>query len=83
MVEGPALSDGNTWRHPKERAELVERLVASERANRLLEQELRHRVRAEEAHLAGNPEVAALMARVRELEGIIARQNELLQRRTA
>lgn len=77
------MSDGNTWRNPKERAELVERLIASERANRLLEQELRQRVRAEEAHLAGNPDVAALMARIAELEAIIQRQNEKLARRRA
>ena len=68
------------WRHPKERAELVEQLIAEKKRNRVLEQALRDRVRAEEAHLAGHPEVVALMARVAELENIIERQNELAAR---
>lgn len=69
------------WRHATERAELVERVIAAERANRLLEQDLRDRVRAEEKHLAGHPDVAALMARVRELEQIVQKQNDRIQRR--
>lgn len=77
------MSDANTWRTPRERSELVERLIAAEKRNRLLEQELRDRVRAEEAHLAGAPDVAALMERVRELEGIVARQNARISRRRA
>lgn len=71
------------WRGPEERKQLVERVITAEKRTRLLEQELRDRVRAEEAHLAGNPDVAALMARIAELEAIIQRQNERLQRRTA
>lgn len=69
------------WRHPKERAELVERLVASERANRLLEAELRDRVNREEKHLAGAPDAVALMERIRELEGIVQRMNDRIARR--
>lgn len=69
------------WRSPTERAALVERVIAAEKANRLLEQELRDRVRAEEKHLAGHPDVAALMARVRELEQIVQKQNERISRR--
>lgn len=68
------------WRHPKERRELVERVIASERRERLLEAELRQRVRAEEMFIAGNPDVGALMARIAELEGIIERQNDKLRR---
>lgn len=75
------MSDASTWRHPQERTELVERVIAAEKRTRLLEQELRDRVRAEEAHLAGHPEVAALLARVAELEGIVTRQNDRIQRR--
>ncbi len=75
------MNDSNTYRYPKERAELVERLIKAEKANRVLEDELRQRIRAEEAHLAGNPDVAALMDRIRELEGIIQRQNEKIARR--
>lgn len=75
------MSDSNTWRTPSERAELVERLVASEHHCRLLEDELRTRVRAEEAFLAGHPTESALMARVRELEQTVQRQNDRIQRR--
>lgn len=71
------------WRHKDERAQLVERLIASEKRERLLEAELRQRIRDEEQHLAGHPDVAALIERVRELEGIIVRLNDLNQRRTA
>lgn len=75
------MSDGNVYRHPQERRELVERLIAAEKRNRLLEDELRARVRREEAHLAGAPDTAALLERIRELEQIVARQNVLLTRR--
>jgi hypothetical protein len=77
------LSDGNVWRGPQERKDLVERLIKAEKANRLLEDELRARVRAEEAFLAGHPSEAALLARVAELEGIVVRLNEKLTRRRA
>jgi len=69
------------WRGPRERAELVERIISQEAKLRLLEDELRARVRAEEAFLAGHPSEAALLARVAELEGIVQRQNERIQRR--
>ena len=71
------MTDSNTWRHPKERDELVDRLIRAEKANRVLEAELRARVVAEEKHLAGHPDQAALLERIRELEGIVQRQNEL------
>ena len=35
------MSDSNTWRHPKERKELVERVIKAERKNRELVNELR------------------------------------------
>jgi len=73
----------NDWRYPSERKELVERLIAAEKANRLLEAELRDRVHREEMLLAGHPDVAALMARVRELEGIVVRLNEKIAHRRA
>ena len=63
------------WRHPQERDELVERVIAAEKRTRLVEQALRERVRAEELFLAGRPDVKALLARVVELEGIIERLN--------
>lgn len=62
-------------------SKITARLARSEAANRLLEDELRRRVQDEERHLAGHPEVAALMARIRELEQTIDRQNQRLQRR--
>lgn len=62
-------------------SKVTEQLIRSERRNRLLEDELRRRVQDEERHLAGHPEVAALMARIRELEQTIERQNQRLQRR--
>lgn len=69
------------WRHPQERADLVERVIAAEKRTRLLEQDLRARVVAEEKHLAGAPDAVALMERIRELEGIIQRMNDRIARR--
>lgn len=68
------------WRDSSERSRLVEERIALEKRNRLLERELRDRVRAEEMFLAGHPTEAALMERVRELEETIQRQNDLLRR---
>jgi hypothetical protein len=58
-------------------------LVKAEKANRLLEDELRARVRAEEAFLAGRPDVAALMAENRELRQTVERLNAKIMRRRA
>lgn len=71
------------WRHKDERAELVERVIAAEKANRLLEDELRQRVRREELFLAGHPTEKALLERVVELEGIVQRQNDRISSRRA
>jgi hypothetical protein len=76
-------TNSNTWRHASERAALVERVIAAERANRLLEAELRARIVAEEKHLAGNPDVAALMEENRELRQTIERLNSKILRRRA
>lgn len=75
------MTDSNTWRHPQERADLVERLIKAEKANRVIEDELRQRIRREERHLAGNPDQAALLERIAELEGIVQRLNERISRR--
>lgn len=69
------------WRHPSERDDLVARVIAAEKANRLLEEELRIRVRLEEQHLAGHPTEKALLERVAELEGIVQRLNDTISRR--
>jgi hypothetical protein len=58
-------------------------LVKAEKANRLLEDELRARVRAEEAFLAGHPSEAALMAENRELRQTVERLNAKIMRRRA
>lgn len=79
--KGPA--PGADWRSRNDRDELVERLIAAEKANRLLEDELRRRVRLEERHLLGHPEAAALMAENKELRQIIERLNAKILRRAA
>lgn len=73
----------NDWRDNGERSELVERVVKAEKANRLLEAELRARVLTEEKYLAGHPDVAALMEENRELRQTIERLNSKILRRRA
>lgn len=70
--------------HNVDASKVVERLIASEHRLGLAEAELRRRVTLEELHLAGNPEVAALMAENAELRQTIERQNaRILRRRSA
>lgn len=57
------------WRHPEERAELVERLIRAEKRAAAAERTLRD-VLGEERGV-----VQALRARIEELEGIVARLN--------
>ncbi len=56
-------------RHPREREELVERVIRAERAARIAEVKVR-------ALMADVDGVTALAVRVVELEDIVARQNE-------
>lgn len=69
-----------TWRDDGERVRLVEEVIHLKKRLHLAETAMRERVQAEERFLAGQPTITALMARVRELEHVIERQNEILRR---
>lgn len=68
------------WRHPTERADLVERLVASERRVRLLERTLTEYAEAKDEDGSVGSYVTALQARIAQLEANVER---LTQRRKA
>lgn len=68
------------WRHPAERAELVERLVASERRCRLLERTLTEYAEVKDGDGSVGSYVTALQARIARLEENVER---LTQRRKA
>jgi hypothetical protein len=67
--------DSNTYRHAGERSELVERVIHLERRLRVYEQAQRA------GDVGDRNQLSWLIARVEELESIVARQNELISRR--
>ena len=66
------------WRHKDERAELVERLIASERRCRLLERTLSEYAEVKDEDPQTGSYVTALQARIAQLEANVER---LTQRR--
>lgn len=68
------------WRTPTERAELVERLIAAEGRNRLLEQALRDLAAHHEGDPANGSYITALLARIAGLERNV---DHLTRRRSA
>lgn len=74
-------TDSNSWRYLEERAELVERVIASEARCRLLERALREQGQDDVGY------VTALLARITGLEAnqdrLLAQVAGLKQRKTA
>ena len=70
------MSEGSTWRHPGERAELVERVIKAEKLVRIAQSQARAAIPDE-----ARDEITRLAVRVVELEDIVARLNAKLAER--
>lgn len=79
-------TDGNKWRHPKERAELVERLIRADSEVKLLRATMRDLMTHAEVEPSLASYVTALQARNTQLEQNLERvvaENERLNRKAA